>query len=164
MSDAIGYVGCVLLFALAGFDLHARRLPDPLIVGLCMLYVAHAWITAAPFSAFGQHAVAALVVLLGGALLFAVGCVGGGDVKLASALALWIGPHGATAALVVMSLAGLVIAIAGMAADRLVRHAASKPGLVWMLELVSAKRGVPYGVALAFCGVIALSPRAFVIG
>jgi prepilin peptidase CpaA len=164
VSDAIGYAGCALLLALACFDLYARRLPNPLIVGLCMLYVAHARIAATPLSAFEQHAAAALVVLLGGALLFAAGRVGGGDVKLASVLALWIGPHGAIAALAVISLAGLAVAIVGLVADRFARYAAPLPPLMWMIELVSAKRGVPYGVALAFCGVIALLPRGFVIG
>jgi prepilin peptidase CpaA len=164
VSNAIGYAGCALLLALAGLDLHARRLPNPLIAGLCTLYVAHAWITATPFSTFEQHAAAALVVLLAGALLFAAGGIGGGDVKLASALALWIGPHGAIAALALASLAGVIIAIAGLVADRLVRYAAPLPPLAWALGLVSAKRGVPYGVALAFCGLIALLPRAFVIG
>lgn len=164
MLDAIGYAGCALLLALACFDLHARRLPNPLIAGLCLLYVVHARIEAIPLSAFEQHAAAALVVLLGGTLLYAAGRIGGGDVKLASALALWIGPHGALAALVVVSLVGLGLALAGLAADRFARYAAPLPPLVWVLELVSAKRGVPYGVALALCGVIALLPRALVIG
>lgn len=164
VSNAIGYAGCALLLALAWFDLHARRLPNPVIAGLCLLYVAHARITATPLSVFEQHAAAALVVLLGGVLLFAAGRIGGGDVKLASALALWIGPHGAIAALVVVSLAGLVLALAGLAADRVARYVTSLPSLVRMLGLISAKRGVPYGVALALCGVIALLPRALVIG
>lgn len=164
VSNAIGYAGCALLLALAWFDLHARRLPNPLIAWFCLLYVAHAWTAAMPFSTFAQHAAAALVVLLGGVLLFAAGRIGGGDVKLASALALWIGPHGAIAALVVVSLAGLVLALAGLAADRLARYAAPLPPLSWALGLISAKRGVPYGVALALCGVIALLPRALVIG
>jgi prepilin peptidase CpaA len=164
VSDAIGYAGCALLLALACFDLHARRLPNPLIAGLCLLYVVHARITATPLSAFEQHAAAALVVLLAGVLLFAAGRIGGGDVKLASALALWIGPHGALAALVVVSLVGLGLALSGLAADRFARYSARLPLLAWVLELVSAKRGVPYGVALALCGVIALLPRALVIG
>jgi prepilin peptidase CpaA len=164
VSDAIGYAGCALLIALGCCDLLARRLPNPLIAGLCMLYVAQAGIAATPFSAFEQHAAAALVVLLGGAMLFAAGRIGGGDVKLASTLALWIGPHGAMAALAFVSLAGLAIATAGLLADRFARYASPSPPLVWALALVSVKRGVPYGVALAACGVIALLPRTGIFG
>lgn len=164
MSDAIGYAGCALLLALACSDLHARRLPNPLILGFCALYVVRSWLTGLPFSALEQHAALALAVLLGGAALFAAGRIGAGDAKLASALALWVGPHGAMPLLVLVSLAGLAVAVAGLIADSLARVVARLPALAWTLGLVSAQRGVPYGVALAASGVIALLPRPFVIG
>ncbi|WP_206951720.1 A24 family peptidase [Trinickia acidisoli] len=164
VSNAIGYAGCALLLALAYTDLQARRLPNPLVAAFGALYVAHAWLGAVSYSAFAQHVVAALVVFVCGAALYVADRIGGGDVKLASALAFWIGPHGAVPALVFVSITGSVVAVAGLIADRLAPAAAPLPLIGSTLRLVSARRGVPYGVALAACGVIALLPRSFVIG
>ena len=77
------------------------------------------------------------------ALLFHFGAMGGGDVKMVAALALWL-PLGALVnLLVIMSIAGGVLTLA-----MLVRHRLRKSEAV--LE-------IPYGVAIAFggCWVIA---------
>lgn len=164
MSNAIGYAGCALLLALAYTDLRARRLPNRLVSAFCTLYVAHAWAAGASYGALAQHAAAALVVLLCATALFAAGGIGGGDVKLASALALWIGPHGALPAFVLVSIAGFAVALIGLVADRLASPAASSPAFACALQLFSARRGVPYGVALSACGVVALLPRSLFFG
>ena len=82
-------------------------------------------------------------VLLAGA--FFVGMMGGGDVKLAAALALWFSPASTLLFLVLMSLAGGVLTIALMVAHRM----RSKPG----------KPEIPYGVAIAFGGLAVLAQR-----
>ena len=91
-----------------------------------------------------QVAVGGLVfVLLAGA--FYAGMMGGGDVKLASALALWL-PPGATAKfLVMMSIAGGALTL-GL--------------LIW--HRVKRREGrpqIPYGVAIAFGGLAILTQR-----
>ncbi len=164
MSNAIGYAGCALLLALACTDLHARRLPNLLVSAFSALYFAHAWAIGTTYGTLAQHAAAALVVLLCATAVFAAGGIGGGDVKLASALALWIGPQGWLAALALVSIAGLTLALIGLLADRLAALAASSPAFACTLRLVSARRGVPYGVALSACGVVALLPRSLFFG
>ena len=82
-------------------------------------------------------------VLLAGA--FYIGMMGGGDVKLAAALALWFSPASTLLFLVLMSLAGGVLTIGLMVAHRL----RSKPG----------KPEIPYGVAIAFGGLAVLAQR-----
>lgn len=67
--------------------------------------------------------------------LFALGLMGGGDVKMIGALALWVPLSSITAMLIVMSLLGGVIA-AAMLVDRRVRRDPRPPE-------------VPYGVAIA---------------
>ena len=82
-------------------------------------------------------------VLLAGA--FYIGMMGGGDVKLAAALALWFSPSSTLLFLVLMSLAGGVLTIGLMVAHRL----RSRPG----------KPEIPYGVAIAFGGLAVLAQR-----
>ena len=80
-------------------------------------------------------ALATLVVLAG---LFALRAMGGGDVKLLTALALWIEPLLFVRLLIVMALIGGVLTILFFAwhTARRQRH----------------KLAIPYGVAIAFAG------------
>ena len=91
-----------------------------------------------------QLAAGAIVfVLLAGA--FYAGMMGGGDVKLASALALWFSPAGTMKFLVLMSIAGGVLTLAILAWHR-ARKREGRPE-------------VPYGVAIAFGALAILVPN-----
>ena len=81
--------------------------------------------------------------LLAGA--FYIGMMGGGDVKLAAALALWFSPASTLQFLILMSLAGGVLTLIVMVAHRMRK----KPG----------KPEIPYGVAIAFGGLVILAQR-----
>ena len=86
---------------------------------------------------------AAVFALFAGA--FALGMMGGGDVKLVAAVALWL-PPGAVLLLVgIMSLAGGALTVA-----MLVRHRLARRG---------GKPEIPYGVAIAFAGLWLISER-----
>ena len=78
-------------------------------------------------------AIAAFAVLAG---LFALGWMGGGDVKLLTALALWIPPEAFLKRVVVMALAGGVLTIV-MGAWHVTRRRKDR-------------LAIPYGVAIAF--------------
>ncbi|HVI05934.1 MAG TPA: prepilin peptidase [Sphingomicrobium sp.] len=82
-------------------------------------------------------------VLLAGA--FYAGVMGGGDVKLASALALWFPPAGTLKFLVLMSIAGGVLTLGILAWH----HASRREG----------RPEVPYGVAIAFGALAILTQR-----
>ena len=91
-----------------------------------------------------QIGVAAAVFALF-ALAFFVGMMGGGDVKLAAALALWF-PLGATLKfLVLMSIAGGVLTVLVL--------------LVHRLRKREGRPEIPYGVAIAFGGLAILAQR-----
>jgi prepilin peptidase CpaA len=72
------------------------------------------------------------------AIAFHFGVMGGGDVKMASALALWLPFTGVVKLLVIMSIAGGVLTLAMVAAHRMAK-AAGQPE-------------IPYGIAIAFGG------------
>src|SRR6059058_3005390 len=88
-----------------------------------------------------QLAVATVVfIVLAGA--FYAGMMGGGDVKLAAALALWFSPQSTIKFLVVMSLAGGVLTLAVLGWHRAKRR--------------EGRPEIPYGVAIAFGGLTIL--------
>ncbi|MCK0129076.1 prepilin peptidase [Erythrobacter sp. F6033] len=80
-------------------------------------------------------AVAAFAVLAG---MFALGMMGGGDVKLLTALALWIEPNAFLQLLVIMAIAGGVLTIV--------------MGAWHFLKQQKERLAIPYGVAIAFGG------------
>jgi len=91
-----------------------------------------------------QLAAGAIVFgLLAGA--FYAGLMGGGDVKLAAALALWFSPQSTIRFLVFMSLAGGVLTLAVMAWHRLKQR--------------EGRPEIPYGVAIAIGGLAILTQR-----
>lgn len=77
------------------------------------------------------------------AITFFVGMMGGGDVKLAAALALWFPPTTTLKFLVLMSIAGGVLTVLVLAVHRL-RQRKGRPE-------------IPYGVAIAFGGLAILT-------
>ena len=86
---------------------------------------------------------AGVFVLFAGA--FYLGMMGGGDVKLASALALWFSPQSTIKFLVLTSLAGGVLTLGVLAWHRAKRR--------------EGRPEVPYGVAIAFGGLAILTQR-----
>ncbi|KQM87655.1 peptidase [Sphingomonas sp. Leaf23] len=74
---------------------------------------------------------------------FAAGQMGGGDVKMIAALALWLPPGAVLSMLVVMSLLGGVLTLLFLA-DRWRRRAAQ------VAE-------IPYGIAIAIAGMLAIA-------
>jgi prepilin peptidase CpaA len=91
-----------------------------------------------------QVAAAATVFVLFAAAFYA-GMMGGGDVKLAAALALWFSPFTTLRFLVLTSLAGGVLTLAVVAWHR-ARKREGRPE-------------VPYGVAIAAGGIAILTQR-----
>jgi prepilin peptidase CpaA len=79
------------------------------------------------------------------AVAFYAGMMGGGDVKLAAALALWFTPETTLTFLIYMSIAGGALTVVVMVLHR-ARKKAGKPQ-------------VPYGVAIAIGGLIILIQR-----
>jgi len=88
---------------------------------------------------------AGVFVLLAGA--FYAGMMGGGDVKLAAALALWFSPLSTIKFLVLTSLAGGVLTLGVVAWHRANRR--------------EGRPQIPYGVAIAFGGLAILTQRFF---
>lgn len=137
----------VVLIAAAVIDVRTFTISNRLnaTVALCApLYWMSISLTPWPGMAIQLGAGLAVFVLLGGA--FYAGMMGGGDVKLAAALALWFPPAGTVKFLVLMSLAGGVLTLALIAWHRTRRR--------------EGRPEIPYGVAIA-CGGLAILTQRF---
>lgn len=134
-----GLILSLLLLVAAITDLRARIIPNPLNAVIALLAPLAWW--AQGLALWPDIAVqigVALAVFAPFVLLFAIGGIGGGDVKLVGALALWIAPRFILPMLFVMAVVGGVIA-----AIMLVRH---------RLGDAEGTPEVPYGVAIAVAG------------
>ncbi len=141
----LGALAAMLLVA-SWCDLKSRTIPNGLNLAIALAAIPFWWAVGLPFwpDAAIQIGVAALVfALFAGA--FAMGAMGGGDVKLIGALALWLPFKAVIVLLFVMSLAGGVLTLALYLRHRLARRGGQ-------LE-------IPYGVAIAFGGLWLISER-----
>ena len=137
----------LMLLAAAWLDLKSRTIPNRLNIAIALLAVPFWWavgLSLWPDVAL-QIGVAALVFGFF-SIAFALGAMGGGDVKLLAALALWLPAPAVLVLLVIMSLAGGALTLAMVIRQRLRRK--------------SDKLEIPYGVAIAF-GVLWLISESF---
>jgi prepilin peptidase CpaA len=83
---------------------------------------------------------------------FAAGWVGGGDVKLMAATALWVGPASFSLFVLVMTIVGGVMALLMLSKFRFtVAQLAETAGFSEIRDIVLG-RSIPYGVAIAVGG------------
>lgn len=131
----------------ASMDLFTMTIPNR--ISLAMLA---AFLVLAPFAGLGlwdmaSHLGAGLLVLTVGILLFIPGWIGGGDAKLAAAVALWVGFENLIAYFFYVALAGGALALIFSSLREV-----PLPRLViaesWAVRLHGKDGGIPYGIAL----------------
>ena len=145
----LAVLACLLWAAIA--DVRWREIPDAVPLALLVLYAVPALGGAAAGVWWGALLVAG-AVFAGGAGLFALGALGGGDVKLLAATALWAGPLGTPVFLAVTAVAGGVLA-AGFVLAGATRPTRGHPTHGHR----SARRTLPYAVAIAVGGLWTLT-------
>ena len=123
---------------------------------LCLMLVAlfPVYILSSPHSIDWQHHVmVAGIVLMIGFAMFAVHFLGGGDVKMLAAAALWAGPKLIATLLVYTTIAGGILALifaGSVFVKQVILKKQSQTSYPWH------KTPVPYGLAIACGGVSAL--------
>jgi len=146
----LGVVGTLVWLAVT--DVRERRLPNKGGLAVAILFFIDAALLHVSLSSVGGHVMAAAVVGILCVGLYLMHMLGGGDVKLGTAISLWVGGNMLVVALTLMLIAatGLLVALIGLATRRL--DPASCFGPMRNLAFFSCRRGVPYGVALAVGG------------
>jgi len=138
----------VIVTVAACYDVLTMQIPNRFPTILVLAFVGAGFAAGLSPSAIGIHLLVGAGMLLGTFALFAFGYLGGGDAKLAAAIALWLGLDQALPFLIYTALFGgaLSLAILSFRSIPLPGFLLSQP---WALRLHEKGAGVPYGVALA---------------
>jgi prepilin peptidase CpaA len=141
----LGILAITLVYA-AVVDVKTFTISNRLNAFIALLAPLFWWSTGLDFwpDAAIQSGVAVIVFALLAAAFYA-GMMGGGDVKLAAALALWFSPASTVMFLILMSIAGGVLTLVVVAIHRTKKK--------------EGKPQVPYGVAIAFGALAILTQR-----
>jgi prepilin peptidase CpaA len=134
-----------ILVVAAAIDVRTFTISNRLNLTVALLAPVYWLSIALPLPGVGIQLAAGAGVFGLLAVAFYAGMMGGGDVKLAAALALWFSPPHTLKFLVLMSLAGGVLTLGVMALHRMNRR--------------EGKPEIPYGVAIAFGGLFILTQR-----
>jgi prepilin peptidase CpaA len=136
----------LLLVWIAVVDVRTYTISNSVNVAIALMAPLYWWSAGVPFWPEGAIRIGAgIVVFLLFAVAFYLNAMGGGDVKLAGALALWFPVPETVKFIVITSLAGgvLTLIVVGL-------HKARKK---------EGRPEVPYGVAIAFGGLWLLAQR-----
>ena len=136
----------VLLIVAAVIDTRTFTISNGLNAAIALLAPIF-WLVAGldPWPGMAIQLAVAVGVFALFAIAFFIGMMGGGDVKLAAALALWFPPAATLKFLVLMSIAGGVLTVLVLVVHRLRRREGTPE--------------IPYGVAIAFGGLAILTQR-----
>ena len=125
------------LLAAAVGDWRTRTIPNWLNAGIALLAIPWWWANGLPlWPGVAVQLGIALGVLIVFFLAFQMGQMGGGDVKMLVALALWLSPIALIKLIMIMAVAGGVLTIAMLIPHRMLKSAGNPE--------------IPYGIAIAF--------------
>jgi prepilin peptidase CpaA len=135
----------IALLVAAVTDIRRRQIDNWLNLAIALGAPLFWLATGLPLAAIGWQFAVALGSFVIFAGMFAMGWMGGGDVKLLTALALWIHPWWFAQVIVVMAIAGGVLTLGYLAWH----FAARRPD----------KPAIPYGIAISGAGLWALASQ-----
>lgn len=153
---ALGACAILLIYA-ALHDLLTYTIPNRVSLALVAAFAVYAASAGLALDVVGWHLAAGAIALACGFGLFAARLIGGGDAKLAAAIALWLGWSHLLTFVVAAGLAGgaLTLVIVGL---RALPVPIVIGGWTWLDKLQDSKSGIPYGIALS-AGALFVLPR-----
>ncbi len=122
-------------------DLLRGTIPNAANTAMFVLWVA--WVISGAEASIGYSFLIGAGVFALGAVLFQLGQMGGGDVKMLTALAIWAGPSEFLVFLIQVAFAGGILTIVWLTHMRFVAPAIGR------MPANVTERFVPYGVAIA---------------
>jgi prepilin peptidase CpaA len=156
---SLSHIAVLLAFAaLIGWgaisDFSRFIIPNRVCLAIAVLYPAYVFASGGAADWQGGALLSAATFAVG-AVLFALRLAGGGDIKFMTAIMLWVGPALFWPFMMVTALAGGVLAVAVLLANRAWRTMAVRViGMASGLEQAALPQTlhVPYGIAIAAGG------------
>ena len=145
LTESLLALLAIILVAAAIIDIRTYTISNRLNLAVALLAPLY-WVSIGMgIAEIGIQVAVAVGVFVLLAIAFYLRMMGGGDVKLASAIALWFAPQGTLRFLIYMSVAGGVLTLIVVGLHKL-RKKEGKPE-------------IPYGVAIAFGALTILAQR-----
>jgi prepilin peptidase CpaA len=149
---ALAFFPLTVIYAGIG-DLTTMRIPNRLVLAMLVGYAMLAPLAGFSISQLALGLATACIVFFLAFGAFAMGWMGGGDVKLMAVAALWLGLPQLAAFLLWTSLAGAVLTLSLMVYRSLPLSKVVR-GFGWASRLHTNETRVPYGVAIASASLI----------
>lgn len=142
------------LMAFAAFsDLFTMKISNRLVLITTASFLVIALLAGLSLEQFGWHLLAGALVLAITFGMFAAGWIGGGDAKMAAAIALWLGFAQLLPFLLYASVFGGALTLLILIARRWMLPA-RLTAVEWIARLHNPQTGIPYGVALAAAAIV----------
>jgi prepilin peptidase CpaA len=161
IAVSTAFVGSLCLAAAsiwAGMmDLTTMKIRNEIVIFLFAAYAALAPLAGFSFGSISLSFVVALGVMACMFVFFAFGWIGGGDAKLISVIALWLGADYTLSYIFITAVLGGLLTLV-ILLFRSTPLPASLLEIRWVAKLHSIGSGIPYGVAIA-AGALLILPR-----
>lgn len=129
------------------YDLTTFTIPNWISIAIAIAFVLFAFAQGASILAVLAHVGIGGVVFIAGALLFFLGMLGGGDVKLLAAAAIWAGPGLVGPLIITTMILGGVFAVMLLLGRLLPENIRNIHPVI--AGCLSDRKRMPYGVAIA---------------
>ncbi len=162
MMELLVYAFPAAMVYAAFSDLARYEIPNWLSIALVVVFLALALGLGMGWGELASRAGAGVLLFAVGAVLFALGALGGGDVKLLAASALWVGWSDIVLYLVAVALFGglvsIILVIMRWIWGRFGKTQNLTPEALleasWWHRLMAPTQGVPYGLAICLGGLL----------
>lgn len=152
------------LIAFAGsMDLFTMTIPNKVSLALVAGFLIFAPMTGVSPYDMALHMLCGAIVLAVTVFMFEMGWMGGGDAKIFSAIALWLGFGYVGNFLVIAALAGGLLTL-GLLMFRKFALPEAMQRQQWIARLHHPKTGIPYGISIAFGALVVYPATPWVMG
>lgn len=143
-------------------DVRSLKIPNLYSIIVLAAFVPAFLATPELFNKWWEHLAAMAAIFAITYLMFVAGMMGGGDTKLGTALALWVGLPGVLPYVIWMGFSGGIVALLSIYFKKKKPFKTPRAGS-WAAQVQEGRNAVPYGLAISFGAWAALWQKGFII-